>query len=229
MPWYRRELVGYGAAALLAGLVIGGLVTFALSDRNSDQLPERSSVAAAIAGDQAAATPTTTPKQAAKPKATPARRKRARRKPAATPRRAAAVRAAVRRGAARPTGKATPRGTERRTRTPGGEAGPRPRGPAIRAAPGRRQARAHDHRAAQAGQAPELDAGPAAAARACARRAGPRAVRDRAGAGREHTRADRCAAEAEAEADPARRRPRQRRRPFGPRRRLACAHAARAA
>jgi hypothetical protein len=76
LPWYRKERFRFAGAALLVGVVIGGLVTMALgySEDPPAAIPERSD-AAAIASDQAAARPT--------PTATPA--PKARKAPAATP------------------------------------------------------------------------------------------------------------------------------------------------
>jgi hypothetical protein len=78
LPWYRKERFRFAGAALLVGVVIGGLVTMALgySEDPPAAIPERSD-AAAIASDQAAARPT--------PTATPAPKARKAPAPAATP------------------------------------------------------------------------------------------------------------------------------------------------
>jgi hypothetical protein len=119
LPWYRRDGLRLGGAALLAGLVLGGLVTFALSDKSTPPaaLPEQS-VAEAIAGDQAAsptATPTAAPKAAKQPAAKPAKRRTARK----APRSSGAV-------AAEPTATATPEDEELGDATPA-----TPRGQAV--------------------------------------------------------------------------------------------------
>ena len=55
LPWYQQPRFRFAGAALLAGLVIGGLVTLALGYQGSPAaaIPERSA-ADAIASDQAA-------------------------------------------------------------------------------------------------------------------------------------------------------------------------------
>jgi hypothetical protein len=74
LPWYRDQRFRYAAAALLAGLVIGGIVTIALGHKSSSLPPisDRSD-AEAIASDHAAvakpaAKATAAPKPAVKPR-----------------------------------------------------------------------------------------------------------------------------------------------------------------
>jgi hypothetical protein len=73
LPWYQQQRFRLAGAALLAGLVIGGLVTLALGYQSTPPaaIPERSA-AEAIASDQAAvatatATATARPKASARP------------------------------------------------------------------------------------------------------------------------------------------------------------------
>jgi hypothetical protein len=104
LPWYQQPRLRLAGAALLAGLVIGGLVTLALSYQNTPPaaIPE-GSAADAIASDQSAVA-TATPAATARPKASA--------RPAKKPKRTLASVAVSSAATAEPTATATPEDEE---------------------------------------------------------------------------------------------------------------------
>jgi hypothetical protein len=85
LPWYQQPRLRVAGAAVLAGLVIGGLVTLALGYKRSPPaaIPERSA-ADAIASDETAVA-TATPAAGARPKASARRAKKPKRTLASVP------------------------------------------------------------------------------------------------------------------------------------------------
>jgi hypothetical protein len=104
LPWYQQPGFRFAGAALLAGLMIGGLVTLALGYKSSPPapIPERSA-ADAIASDRAAVA-TATPAASARPKASARPSKKAKRTLASVPVSSAAT--------AEPTATSTPEDEE---------------------------------------------------------------------------------------------------------------------